>query len=116
MNVGDLVKVKPSVKEPCFGWGTVTHDDVGYIINIESRGVDNRRLFSINFINNNSYDWNAYEDEVELVLEINHQNFLDSSLESKKSFIKEITQLLYSNHMFFQTVVIGIHKVKTKKT
>ena len=60
LNVGDVVRVKPSVSKPAYGWGSVTHNSVGIVIRVDSDG-------DLKVDWPNSPGWNGKSSEMELV-------------------------------------------------
>ena len=60
LNVGDVVRVKPSVSKPAYGWGSVTHNSVGIVIRVDSDG-------DLKVDWPNSPGWNGKSSEMEVV-------------------------------------------------
>ena len=61
LKVGTAVRVKPSVKDPRFGWGAVTHSSFGILHSIDSSD----RSVTLNFHGHSS--WKGHLDEIEEV-------------------------------------------------
>ena len=57
--VGSLVRVKPSVFSPHYGWGSVTSDSVGVVTRLDDNGE-----MTIDFPEHSG--WMGYLDEMEL--------------------------------------------------
>lgn len=83
---GDKVRVKRSVEHPHFGWGRVTHDDIGVVASYSRYQVDELIVHFPVFQN-----WSAKEYEIELVSspEINctvePQTLLQTVIQAQKS-------------------------------
>ena len=65
--IGDFVKIKKSIKEPKHGFGDITHQDIGTIININSEITSKKlgRRLMIDFERHPCFS--SYENELELV-------------------------------------------------
>ncbi|KAK7864133.1 hypothetical protein R5R35_007650 [Gryllus longicercus] len=61
IKVGDRVRVKPSVRNPKYKWGSVTHGSVGVVTGISSNGRD----LTVDFPQQNS--WTGVVAEMEVV-------------------------------------------------